>query len=1017
MAADDDSIYINFKDFALSPDGQTSEKFNEICLQLDAQSGDLKKIYGKLRPSKRISLAQPHAFDLWLDKKHSGRVTIMKTETALKLTLITKDPKVDPRDRWELHFDFRPAAEPERLAFYGPGAFKVNIQPTPSPGKPSAPGKPPAWQAGLGPVHPAPVLKGGKSTDGTRVVYEISLDEIRKLTGNMPKEFTFAITLVLHEGRRSLRSHKFSDAGPNIINNGWATFILTPSENESDRGAAAVIPVGNLDQLPDYARKNGRLPPIMAGRRKNLPDYARKWGRLPKPGAKYEQLLTSVHPLTGAASELTYRRAHGCSTVISSATMDFFRSGTLGYYDLTDGSGLRNFPGIRPGCGMTMVPALGLLISADGAGGCTCSYNFQTSLALVPAARRSNEDWAVFYDEPGKALIQHAALNLGAPGDRGDGKTVWLGMPRPMSEMKVPVPRRLDLSVPLNFVIREGFGAYRVNADRTPIAGTDRPWVYASGLRGLHRATLDMKTLIGEMTVALPARKAPKIDSRLVEPCWDEGRMIAVHKGKASVLLRHDEENLYVAYERPAVINRRGVSKPWKMTKGDDSPVWEGDAFELYLSDTDAKKSLHLGLSASGARYDGLWGVYTNPFPTFDIPRMENIIIDGKIDDWDDKGFHVRSVVSQAGQLRAAENFDPSFKLGWNDEGLLVLVLVKDDVISEHPDSGMLWLGDSVELFMAPDNKPDSVMQFTFSTGAHPKFTKVRKSFWAKGGAKVAKGLSADAAGGAIKGGYVVEVLLPWKNIGISPANGTEIGFQIFNNDKDDSKERFKTAFHPLGHPMRKKALHRLRLSRQPSKPVLFKRGKKAGPDKLFVAVKPFPFPSMATATPLGLSGEDSKYNAKWTSAVTADEDSFSAEVAVPWKPLTAAGLKKDKLTISLQRRGQLLRQPVAREGFVPLLLSPGEKIPSRAFTVRLHFAELDGARPGERVFDVKLQGKRVLKNFDVVKSAGGANRALVKTFKGVMVARAMTIELIPRVKELTDTTVPIISGIEVIAE
>ena len=72
---------------------------------------------------------------------------------------------------------------------------------------------------------------------------------------------------------------------------------------------------------------------------------------------------------------------------------------------------------------------------------------------------------------------------------------------------------------------------------------------------------------------------------------------------------------------------------------------------------------------------------------------------------------------------------------------------------------------------------------------------------------------------------------------------------------------------------------------------------------------------------------------------------------------------------------------------------------------------------PGERVFDVKLQGKRVLKNFDVVKSAGGANRALVKTFKGVMVARAMTIELIPRVKELTDTTVPIISGIEVIAE
>ena len=58
-----------------------------------------------------------------------------------------------------------------------------------------------------------------------------------------------------------------------------------------------------------------------------------------------------------------------------------------------------------------------------------------------------------------------------------------------------------------------------------------------------------------------------------------------------------------------------------------------------------------------------------------------------------------------------------------------------------------------------------------------------------------------------------------------------------------------------------------------------------------------------------------------------------------------------------------------------------------------------------------------MLRKLDVVKEAGGANRALVKQINGVTAAGAMTIEMIPRTKELTDKTAPIISGIEVIVE
>jgi len=55
-------------------------------------------------------------------------------------------------------------------------------------------------------------------------------------------------------------------------------------------------------------------------------------------------------------------------------------------------------------------------------------------------------------------------------------------------------------------------------------------------------------------------------------------------------------------------------------------------------------------------------------------------------------------------------------------------------------------------------------------------------------------------------------------------------------------------------------------------------------------------------------------------------------------------------------------------------------------YTVRLHFAEVQNAPPGGRVFDVTLQGRRVLAKLDVAKEAGGPNRAVVKEFKGVRV-------------------------------
>jgi hypothetical protein len=91
------------------------------------------------------------------------------------------------------------------------------------------------------------------------------------------------------------------------------------------------------------------------------------------------------------------------------------------------------------------------------------------------------------------------------------------------------------------------------------------------------------------------------------------------------------------------------------------------------------------------------------------------------------------------------------------------------------------------------------------------------------------------------------------------------------------------------------------------------------------------------------------------------------------------------------------------------------EPAPERHYTVRLHFLEPDAIGPGQRVFDVALQGETVLPNFDVCTAAGGVNRRAVREFRGVKVTRDLTVILRPT--DCAGAGQPILSGVEIVAE
>jgi hypothetical protein len=88
--------------------------------------------------------------------------------------------------------------------------------------------------------------------------------------------------------------------------------------------------------------------------------------------------------LTGERLPFQLSRSYGCGILAGSKRLLVFRSATLGYFDLEGSRRTESYGGIRPGCWINAIPAGGLVLLADAASWCTCSYLNQATIALAP---------------------------------------------------------------------------------------------------------------------------------------------------------------------------------------------------------------------------------------------------------------------------------------------------------------------------------------------------------------------------------------------------------------------------------------------------------------------------------------------------------------------------------------------------------------------------------------------------------------------------------------------------------
>ena len=88
---------------------------------------------------------------------------------------------------------------------------------------------------------------------------------------------------------------------------------------------------------------------------------------------------------TGDRTDFAMSRTYNCGIVTGSKYLLAFRSGTLGFVDVSEpDEGTRDYGGIRPGCWINALPVGGMVLMPDATARCNCSYLMNATIALAP---------------------------------------------------------------------------------------------------------------------------------------------------------------------------------------------------------------------------------------------------------------------------------------------------------------------------------------------------------------------------------------------------------------------------------------------------------------------------------------------------------------------------------------------------------------------------------------------------------------------------------------------------------
>lgn len=121
--------------------------------------------------------------------------------------------------------------------------------------------------------------------------------------------------------------------------------------------------------------------------------------------------------------------------------------------------------------------------------------------------------------------------------------------------------------------------------------------------------------------------------------------------------------------------------------------------------------------------------------------------------------------------------------------------------------------------------------------------------------------------------------------------------------------------------------------------------------------------------------------------------------------------IRKDPISVHSENTPWISASAIGGIRSIEITLSKDSVVHDATYKIRLYFSELENKKRGERVFDVSIQGRKVLENFDIISETGEKDKEIIKSFAGITAGNTLRIDMIPK-KGNT-----FLSGIELIQE
>lgn len=209
------------------------------------------------------------------------------------------------------------------------------------------------------------------------------------------------------------------------------------------------------------------------------------------------------------------------------------------------------------------------------------------------------------------------------------------------------------------------------------------------------------------------------------------------------------------------------------------------------------------------------------------LPHVGTQEADAAAAGWWDRGLVIDFLLDPKSQLPDPADISAQVRMAWNDEGLLFAARVRDDVAREENDPKKLYLGDSLELFVADAVGSSNFHQIILAPGIGPAHREPRHHF-----ARISEDdARIRTTARPLEDGYLVESLLPWANLkDFTPGIDATLAFQFYINDRDEANAVTRLIWYPgIDAHANSKVLHPLRLAAAADAP-LRARVESAGP-------------------------------------------------------------------------------------------------------------------------------------------------------------------------------------------